>query len=1146
VAPLLCALTWLASCSCTGPALAAPPPPVDPVEAAPAEAPVALSDAAWGRPASLRARALELQDRAVQRRVALQRLGEAATDEQRAAWAATEAADAAELDRIVTALANLEARPELREVEQVARRDAYAAVRALLTTTPAPEGVDPQRRLARLEADEAAYEALLDALRRWSGPLDPALAAPDLELLTDPERAPGAIERLGLLLGGLDPVAAEPIDDVLGQWSTAPVLQPIGAPLDESLAGALRARARWRAESVPGTFSGARTAADAVLAHLEAWPVRQADRSEQAERAQEEAAASQAAADRAVDAHVRSVLEQVARAKSRLASELDRPVFDPDEAPAPMSRAEVDALERELAQMGSWTSLLRRDPPLDPERQFEAVLDAIARLRQRERTRQAMAVADRELRAARETVQVESALVAAARDDLDTLPEEARAEVQAALVRWTSANEDWLAHLQERVDATAPRGWVERIQRLGRLKHRLIPEVSPRVFRRHLIGDARAEVAFVEPAVEYYGRNRRAMLGDQLSNLLTDGNALFQLINGSILAALLAVGWAFGRSRASSLALTIAKRIRQGRPDLRVADIRALRDPLARTIRNVVDLALGPLLLINLDALPELELLIRLYLYLAVYRVVLAGFDLFVVPADEARPALLVVRRETFSLLRRTVRAFTLTFVLAYFLEYVLGELLGLGTILWLTDAALWVWILGLTAWSLVTWEPVMRERLRRRFTEPSGPVRWLLPEQGGVLLVLPRALGQLLLLAVGLVAEGLHRFASEGTAASSLYNMFNRAVLRDDAANRPLEPDARAAIWEGPTPPKHLVEREELREVSAALVRWQDTHQRGLVAIVGDRGTGKHTAMDEIAERLKAAGMTVRRGVMAEPLRSREALSAWMGAAFGIPGEAHSNDDLVAMLESLEPSAILLEGVHHAFLRRVDGLVPLQSLLYALNAASHRHFLVCSVHGPAWNYFDAQGSLVDCGVFQTVVRLQPMDSQALRKITIGRAGEAGLRVDFSSLRVESLGSDRDLEADRARNMYYRLLAEASRGNPEVALQLFARSLMRTDDPAVVQVTLREVLEPEATLPGVGETARFVLVAINMHDRLTLDDLVEVTHLPQAEVRASVRDLVSRGLVARHADQLRLCDHRRPVVQRTLRRLHFLHLGPDG
>lgn len=1129
---------------------AAPDPEAPPPDAAVLIEAVPLSEDMLGRPESLRARIAVLQDEAVRRRVDRQTAGASASEADRVRWAADEARATAEQDQLLTVLANLEARPELRATAQSDRQAAVQRLRDLLGEMPPPEGPDATRALARLDADDDAYNELLTEIRRADNRLPVARADADREALGDPAQAPGALERLGLLLPALHPEDAGVIDAEVAEWAEQPALPDATEPLSEPRAEARRALAAVRSAAVGEAFAGTREALAIVEAHLAAWPRVTPDRDAQAERAEVEATESQEAAERASDMDVRSVLEQVARAQTRLSEELRQPLFDAEEAPPVTTAAEVAANRRAVAQMnefGCWALGLCDDVPSADEL-YEDLLVRAGRLQERELARQHAAVAvERELRDARKTVAEETEAARAAEEAAQALAADRQREVSEAIDEWRVADAAWLKHIEERRDAAKPQGWVERLREIGKLKRDLIPDTSSRVFRRHLPADVANEIAFVRPATEYYSRNRQSMLETQVSSLLTDGNALFQLINGSLFAAGLALAWLFGRSRASSIALSIAKRVRQGRPDLRLSHIQALREPLARTVRNAMDLALGPLLLLNLDALPELELLLRLYLYLALYRFVMALFDLVVVPADEARPALLVLRRESFDMLRRTLRAFALTFALTLLVDYVLGDLMGLGTVLWVTDTGFRVWLALLSVWTLYAWEPLLRTRLRHRFTEPKGLLGWLLPERGSWLLTLPRAAGQLVIVAASTFAELMHQFAEEGTSFSFVYNLFNRAVLHDDAApDRPLDPDQRDAITQAKTDAKHLVERPELRDINAALVEWQQTHQRGLVAIVGDRGSGKHTAVAEVAERVKASGLDVVRAAMIEPLRNRAELSVWLAIALGCDTEnARNNDDLVAALRALPPSAVFIEGIHHTFLRRVDGLEVLRTLLYVLNATSDQHFFVCTVHSPAWDYFDAPGSLIDCGVFQTVVRLQPMDSQQLRNITLARAGHVGLRVDFSSLRIGSLGFDRELEADRATSMYYRLLSEASRGNPQAAVTLFARSLVRTDAPTVVQVTLREVLDLD-TLPEVGDTALFVLVALNLHDGLVLDDLVEVTHLPRSIVRASVRDLVSRGWIVRHSDRLRLCDDRRIMVQRSLRRRHFLHLGTDG
>ncbi|MEM6930929.1 MAG: hypothetical protein AAF602_28600, partial [Myxococcota bacterium] len=185
-------------------ALAAPPEP-DPETPVEAILPVepdlsALTDEGLGRPPSLRARAAALRDQAVLRRVAEQRAGVEATDAEREAWAAAADAEAAELDGIVTVLANLEERPDLLETAQAPRREAYARARQALLSPALADLVDTDAELAQLEADEAALATQLRELRLRTGPVPPEPVQSALDALSDARTAPGAIERLALLL----------------------------------------------------------------------------------------------------------------------------------------------------------------------------------------------------------------------------------------------------------------------------------------------------------------------------------------------------------------------------------------------------------------------------------------------------------------------------------------------------------------------------------------------------------------------------------------------------------------------------------------------------------------------------------------------------------------------------------------------------------------------------------------------------------------------------------------------------------------------------------------------------------------------------------------------------------------------------------
>ncbi|MBX2799016.1 MAG: hypothetical protein KTR31_15175 [Myxococcales bacterium] len=1155
-----------------------------------------LRPEALGQPEVLRSRLATLDESAVlraQEQEAIPQTVRSAGHDASQRWRevlaavheAEQAADAAERSLLVGVLARLRSHPELTTEGAAWLGDAVVGV------------VPGQRTLAEVDADRAALEGTLLGLRLGVLP-DAASVADDLASLAGPYRAPAAEDRLFLRLPWLQADVASRVRAALEEHLASSALPHAGARVaaanealgtpsetpraleavqaDEVLARARQeaAEVRVRALGSPvdalseARFEVAQARKEAASAELSVLVSRRrelqgqaAPASEASDEARNRADLAQAEAEAALkrasdpeDLRLADALRGLAEARERLAER--------EEATATTTLRMAEhqtylttlvTLEREVARIAATSTFALATPDgLDPDAVYARLRSLLGDLRGEGALRGDLRLSAREATAASERVAAaDRAWIDEDRALIFSLEPEAREAHEAVLDEWEAVLADelraalaWETHTDEELDLL-----LGALQRARVAKRSLMGRVSVEVRQAdasYLIEDTREELEHVVPSFWSLVR-RRALDAENAPQHLKDWNVVRTLLSGSLWTILSGLLWWWARRRAGSWALSLSSRVRQLWPELRLADVRALRDPVARAIRNTVDLSLGPLLLWSLgDGLPELQLLVRLYLYLATYRALLAVFDLAVVPSDQMRPSLMAVRPSTYRLARRTVRLFLGFFVVYRLMDFVLWSVLGLDTLSsWVSTVLQGLLVVGVVA-LLFRWEPVLRGRLARRSPSSNPLVRWLLREDGSVLLRIPRALGHLVLFGAIVVSDLSHRFAHEGTSLAWVVNVLNRYRLQDADPDtlRPLPESMVERIVSGEMPERHLVEREELSEVVAAVDAWRQSGRRGLVAVVGDRGTGKGTSCDVLAQRLDAVGLEVSRAVMDRSVRTDAALFAFVGRAVGVDGRLDRPEELVERLRSVPPKAVILEEIHRCFARKVGGLNQVQALLYVLNAASDHHFFVVSVHGPTWDYFSSTGSMVDCGVFHTVARLAPFGSQQLRAITMARAGMAGLKVDFDTLtRETALGGDAELERDRTVDVFYRLLAEASNGSPTVAVDLFARCLQLTDDPVRVQPVMGQALSLD-TLPGLSDDSLFVLVALNLHDALGEADLVEVTNVPTPVVRATVRDLVSRGLVSRQDGHLHVTPGNRSVVQRTLRRRHFLHLGP--
>ena len=166
-----------------------------------------------------------------------------------------------------------------------------------------------------------------------------------------------------------------------------------------------------------------------------------------------------------------------------------------------------------------------------------------------------------------------------------------------------------------------------------------------------------------------------------------------------------------------------------------------------------------------------------------------------------------------------------------------------------------------------------------------------------------------------------------------------------------------------------------------------------------------------------------------------------------------------------------------------------------------------------------------------------------LRELTSRRARAAGLQLEYRTLMHGNLlGADPEVELERSINAFYRLLAEASEGNPRVAMHLFAACLEPGERAGMARVLTRKALRTQVATE-LSVDALFTLTAVRQEDAMTLREIAEVTNLPVHTVRNTVRDLVSRGLVEAAGDLLYIPISELPLVSRTLRRRHLLHLG---
>ncbi len=1126
---------------------------------------------------------------------------EEARTARRDALAAESSADDRTRRLLAGVLAHLERHPEWSDIQLAPLR---APLHAAMDAASSVSDTLPVEERAALEAEAAAADADLAALARLQRdvmlhavaerPLPDV--APLLDPLDDPLRADATAARMALLKPWVGAEDRRQLEEALSVYLEGPALS--AARAERQRAASTLVLAKTEVLDAPLEVYEARRDAliaeladvDARLAALPASSPRRplldleraavADRLDAArthvervsgqhddsldaataaaERARQEAEAAAAAA---ADDDARAVAAFIARAADARARVRDLTAVE--EAREAGIELQKQNLNEVLAGFREKLAEVERSSPLGAGPDADDLYRKVRRLRTElidgdvargevlsdayEKVAEVRAHNNRERRA-----------IAAAEASLDA---DAISDAEAD---WDGALEDELA-TAERLEDLAARerqDVLEALQQLSEIRRSLRGYASwseREKDQRELGTDVARELRLLGPTVRVRVSSRFGEILQLPWRLISDATVMLDFFWGLFWTVVLLGGWYWGRGKSDALAGRIAIQARRLKPDLRPIDARRLRPPAADAIKATIDLTLGYLMVSRIAPLsPEIAFVVQTWLLAAIYRVLLAVFDLTVVRAPEFRPSLVAFSPATYDQARFTARVVIIWGIARGFTWYVLWSMLQLDTVAGLAMTVFNIVGLLLVVGLLYQWDPLLRERVRAR-NQDSQLVAFLSRDVPNVLRPLSAA-AMVCFFAVTLVVDLTYfLLARDRTGLGRLFNVISRYQMgaEDDQSVVPIPAETIDALCDKDSGHPVYVKRPGLDEsLDEILATWEKSGRRGMVALVGDRGEGKRTEIARFLQRLEHhRPATEDAPDLVEPLRcklnhvvtSERAILEWLADVAGVSavgsGKHPQADVLIENLCGLPRRVFVVEQAHRAYSRLVGGFQAMSTLLYVLNATSHHHFWLVTFHRPGWHYLQSVPSIVDVGVFRGVVSLDPFDAPMLRELTVRRAQAAHLQLDFRTLmRGNLLGADPEVELERSINAFYRLLAEASDGNPRVAMRLFAACLEPGDKAGVARVQTRKALRTEVA-SELSVDAMFTLTAVRQEDAMTLREIAEVTNLPVHTVRNTVRDLVSRGLVEAAGDLLYIPIEALPLVTRTLRRRHLLHLG---
>lgn len=599
-------------------------------------------------------------------------------------------------------------------------------------------------------------------------------------------------------------------------------------------------------------------------------------------------------------------------------------------------------------------------------------------------------------------------------------------------------------------------------------------------------------------------------------------------------------------------------RNRMARLILRLINLRAFKRRAGLVVRlTVFILALMPIALVAISGYallgligleyPEVkitEIAFRWGLVYLVGRQIVLGLTR---RERSGRPPLFEISERNFELLRMTYARLGLFLVIIAAADEWSREWMGTGSlntmVRFVASGWLAVWIL----WALIAWRKSVASSCFAQ-SENDSFLHRMAAFSGA------RRIGVVLtpFLFVWLVAVSLFRASRKLLAEGNLLAYLRaRALRRLSRRNQGGESIVPALALPGkyieqfPLYPLHgeegevlLPRRPQMASVMSQLDHWRATRQDGSLVLVGEKGIGKTTFL-ALLER-EIAGIPVSRHIFAKKLRTEQELLHEMRVSLRI--DATNIEALAGHFNEQEPQVVLLDEAHNIFLRTVDGFRAVNALVSLVDATSDKVFWVLVFNSYSWAFLNKANRHVRA--FRKVLKLPPWSQSELKELVAKRNERSGLEVEFDEILLDAESSSTGgFELISSADGFFRLLWEASRGNPRVATYLWLNALSAMSETRIRVGLIRE--EDSDFLSGLDSGMLFALASMAQHENLSFDELGRALNVTGDEAVFAAHFLLEYGLLEpKHTDRNRytLSPRFHQQVLRTLRSNHLLYL----
>ncbi|POB12622.1 hypothetical protein [Halobacteriovorax sp. DA5] len=294
-------------------------------------------------------------------------------------------------------------------------------------------------------------------------------------------------------------------------------------------------------------------------------------------------------------------------------------------------------------------------------------------------------------------------------------------------------------------------------------------------------------------------------------------------------------------------------------------------------------------------------------------------------------------------------------------------------------------------------------------------------------------------------------------------------------------------------------------------------------LAFSGESGSGKNHVLDKILKRYSSVTsfkLDINEKIVEESVLLKRL------------------ENFVGNGDEEEKKFVIIKNAHNLFLSKFNGFKAFDAFFKVINSSSKNVFWFTVWNSNSLNLIKHIYNKYELS--SDTIHIRPWSKEELMQLILKRHEPTGLEIRFNEELFEIMshfGAERSIE--NAQDIYFRILAKQTGGNPQAAVNTWLKSISHVNDKTIeLHLPQRRPIHEVEILT---DESLFVFSSILSHEHLSFSEIVATTDLSEKVVTYALKTGFGKGILSKDGDYFHIRKDWLVDIKTILRKRNFIY-----